>query len=77
MQEWDKIWAINKDIIDPLAPRYTAIDKQTACKLIIENGPEGFEGQSHPLHPKNASVGSKAVMYGKEVYIEREDASAI
>ena len=38
--EWDKIWAINKDIIDPVAPRYTAIVKSNACKLIIENGPE-------------------------------------
>lgn len=38
--EWDKLWAINKDIIDPIAPRYTAIVKETACRLIIENGPE-------------------------------------
>ena len=53
MQEWDKIWAINKDVIDPIAPTQTAIDKASACKLIIENGPETPEAQSHPLHPKN------------------------
>jgi len=27
LMEWDKIWAINKDIIDPITPRYTAIVK--------------------------------------------------
>jgi glutamyl/glutaminyl-tRNA synthetase len=26
MMEWDKIWAFNKKIIDPVAPRYTALD---------------------------------------------------
>ena len=54
MMEWDKLWSINKDIIDPVAARYTAIVKSSASKLIIENGPEQIEAQSHPLHPKNA-----------------------
>ena len=43
LQEWDKIWSINKDIIDPVAPRYTAIVKSTAARLVIENGPEELE----------------------------------
>lgn len=77
LQEWDKIWAMNKDVIDPTAPRYTAIVKDTACKLLIENGPEEIEAQSHPLHPKNAGVGSKAVIYSKNVLIERDDAASI
>ena len=43
LQEWDKIWAINKGVIDPIAPRYTCIGKDTACKLHIENGPSPSE----------------------------------
>jgi glutamyl-tRNA synthetase len=43
MMEWDKLWAINKDIIDPIAARYTAIVKSSASKLIVENGPESIE----------------------------------
>jgi len=75
--EWDKLWALNKDIIDPVTPRYTAIVKSTACKLFIENGPDAIESKSQPLHPKNDAIGSKAVIYGKELWIEKDDASAI
>ena len=39
LMEWDKLWAMNKDIIDPTTPRYTAIVKSNACLLHIENGP--------------------------------------
>lgn len=74
LMEWDKIWANNKQIIDPIAPRYTCIGKDTACKLIIENVSVATEARSQPLHPKNPAVGSKAVIYGRECYIERDDA---
>lgn len=77
LQEWDKIWSMNKDVIDPVAPRYTAIVKSTACQLIIENGPEDIDTQSHPLHPKNAAVGTKAVVYSKDLLIEKDDATAL
>jgi glutamyl-tRNA synthetase len=26
--EWDKLWAINKKVIDPVAPRHTAISQE-------------------------------------------------
>lgn len=72
--EWDKIWAGNKNVIDPKVPRYTCIGKETACKLHIENGPSPAEARSQPLHPKNADVGTKAVIYSREAWIERDDA---
>lgn len=77
LMEWDKLWATNKDIIDAATPRFTAIVKSSACFLHIENGPEVTEAKSHPLHPKNVDVGSKAVIYGRDVFIEKDDASAI
>jgi len=46
LMEWDKLWALNKDIIDPITPRYTAIVKDTAVRLFIENGPEQTEARS-------------------------------
>lgn len=40
LMEWDKIWAFNKKAIDPIAPRYTCISKDNACRLVVENVPE-------------------------------------
>jgi len=77
LMEWDKLWAMNKDIIDPTTPRYTAIVKSSACHLYVENGPATPEARSQPLHPKNDSVGSKAVIYGRDLWIERDDAASI
>ena len=75
--EWDKLWAMNKDIIDPVTPRYTAIVKSSACHLYVENGPATPEARSQPLHPKNEAVGSKAVIYGRDLWVERDDAASI
>lgn len=73
--EWDKIWAFNKDIIDPVVPRYTAIVDKVLVKLT--NGPDANKFETHPLHPKNAGIGNKAVEYAKELYIEKADAQDI
>lgn len=75
--EWDKLWALNKQYVDPVAPRYTAIVKDTAAKLILENMPEEVEAKSVPLHPKNDAIGSKALIFGRYVWIEVSDADDI
>ena len=77
MQEWDKIWAINKDIIDPVTPRYTGL--VNPVKIVIENyeGTGIIEGRTQNLHPKNPSVGTKIVNHSREVLIEKEDAESI
>ena len=77
LMEWDKLWALNKQYIDPIAPRYTAIVKDTAVKLVLENMPEEVEAKSVPLHPKNDDIGSKAMIFGKYCWIEQTDADDI
>lgn len=76
-QEWDKIWAINKDVIDPTCPRYTGL--VNPVKVILENYENDtfVEGRTQPLHPKSQDVGTKVVYYSKEILIEREDAEMI
>ncbi|KZO97792.1 glutamate-tRNA ligase [Calocera viscosa TUFC12733] len=71
--EWDTIWALNKKVIDPVAPRFWAIRKEDAVKVTI-TGVNGVEVKSVPKHKKNAEVGEKKTVYSGEVYVEQEDA---
>jgi len=77
MMEWDKIWAYNKEFIDPRAPRYTAISKDASARLIVTNGPDTIQCENVPLHQKNADLGTKPIFFGKELMIEEEDAKLI
>jgi len=77
LTEWDKLWAYNKDEIDPVSARYTAIVKETAARVIINNVPAEIRAETHPLHQKNADLGTKAVLFGKELLIEAGDAQDI
>jgi hypothetical protein len=38
--EWDKLWTINKKIIDPVCPRHTAIVTEGNVLLTLSNGPQ-------------------------------------
>ena len=75
--EWDKIWALNKNSVDPIAPRYTAIVSDSAVRLVIDNVEDSIQAKSVPLHPKNEALGTKALICGKTVWIERDDADSI
>ncbi|KAK2561535.1 Bifunctional glutamate/proline--tRNA ligase [Acropora cervicornis] len=59
-------------VIDPIAPRYTALQKDEMVPVFI---PEAQEDMKEcPLHPKNPSVGNKEVWYAPKVLIEGADA---
>uniref|UniRef100_A0A671N1E1 Bifunctional glutamate/proline--tRNA ligase n=1 Tax=Sinocyclocheilus anshuiensis TaxID=1608454 RepID=A0A671N1E1_9TELE len=70
--EWDKIWAFNKKVIDPIAPRYTALLSSQVVPVCISEAKE--EMKEVAKHPKNADVGMKPVWYGPKVFIEGADA---
>ncbi|KAJ6666893.1 hypothetical protein lerEdw1_018895 [Lerista edwardsae] len=73
--EWDKIWSFNKKVIDPVAPRYTALLKD---EVVAVNVPEAQEEVKEVAkHPKNAEVGLKAVWYSSKVLIEGGDAETL
>jgi glutamyl-tRNA synthetase len=38
--EWDKLWTINKKIIDPVCPRHTAVVTEGKVLLTLSNGPQ-------------------------------------
>ncbi|KAM4041725.1 bifunctional glutamate/proline--tRNA ligase isoform 4-T4 [Anomaloglossus baeobatrachus] len=73
--EWDKIWAFNKKVIDPIAPRYNALLKSQVVPVNIPGAQEGVTEVAK--HPKNAEVGVKSVWYGPQILIEGADAETL
>ncbi|XP_008825021.1 bifunctional glutamate/proline--tRNA ligase isoform X1 [Nannospalax galili] len=70
--EWDKIWAFNKKVIDPVAPRYVALLKKEVIPVYVPEARE--EMKEVARHPKNPDVGLKPVWYSPKVFIEGADA---
>ncbi|CAI8048419.1 Bifunctional glutamate/proline--tRNA ligase, partial [Geodia barretti] len=75
MMEWDKIWACNRKVIDPVAPRYTALLKSEVVTMVIAGTKE--EMKLHPRHPKNPEVGQKEVWYSQKIFVEGADAETL
>uniref|UniRef100_H2MIU4 Glutamyl-prolyl-tRNA synthetase 1 n=1 Tax=Oryzias latipes TaxID=8090 RepID=H2MIU4_ORYLA len=70
--EWDKIWSFNKKVIDPVAPRFTALSGSYVVPVSIPEAKE--EMKEVAKHPKNPEVGVKEVWYGPKVLVEGADA---
>ncbi|CAP38175.1 Protein CBR-EARS-1 [Caenorhabditis briggsae] len=77
MMEWDKIWAFNKKVIDPVAPRYTALETTDSIVTIELVDSIGDDTSTVSLHPKNAEVGNKDIHKGKKLFLEQIDASTL
>jgi len=57
LMEMEKLWAVNKQIIDPVIPRYTAL-ADGKVRFVLTNGPERHT-KKVARHKKNASLGEK------------------
>jgi hypothetical protein len=57
--EWDIFWAFNRQGYEHSAPRYMALFKDTAVRMVVEGGPDGNAGMTIPLHPKYPERGSR------------------
>eukprot|EP00472_Partenskyella_glossopodia_P004601 CAMPEP_0197522096 /NCGR_PEP_ID=MMETSP1318-20131121/7283_1 /TAXON_ID=552666 /ORGANISM="Partenskyella glossopodia, Strain RCC365" /LENGTH=686 /DNA_ID=CAMNT_0043074331 /DNA_START=114 /DNA_END=2174 /DNA_ORIENTATION=- len=86
LMSWDKVWAINKKKIDPIAHRFLAVSAGSSerCMLKLTNfsqpPPESVGGVSEisvQLHPKNKDIGFKKVRVGSDIWVETEDASRL
>lgn len=88
--EWDSLWALNRKVIDPIAPRHWAIVKEDMyayflllsfllnrhyrVPVIIKGGPHEPYFLTLPKHKKNPSAGTKKTMYSSNVFVEQGDA---
>ncbi|PWN39540.1 glutamyl-tRNA synthetase [Ceraceosorus guamensis] len=73
--EWDSIWAGNKRIIDPIVPRFTALETKDLVKCTISGISEVSE-KVLPRHKKNAELGTKTTVFGPNCFIEQVDAAS-
>ncbi|KAJ1899526.1 glutamate--tRNA ligase [Kickxella alabastrina] len=74
--EWDKIWSLNKRIIDPVAPRHTALLKKDLVPASLSNGPAEPIVKEMAKHKKNAELGTKQTVFSSQLFINQEDAAA-
>lgn len=75
--DWSSIWALNKKVIDPVAPRFTCILATNPVKVKLLNGPETPIVEEKPKHKKNPDVGMKPVIFANAVLIDQEDAETL
>merc|ERR1711972_524030 len=50
-QEWDKIWAFNKKVIDPVSSRYTAVDAKEFTLVNVSGSDSDFAIKKASCHP--------------------------
>lgn len=73
--QWDKIWSLNRSIVDTIAPRHTALliansnDKNRLSsnppvEVLVGNVDKPYKINNVPKHPKNPQMGLKDCVWG-------------
>lgn len=75
--EWQKLWAINKRIIDPICPRFAAVSVEKASRLIITNVSEQPEAVTVEQNKLNKALGTRPLWRSKNILIEFDDADQL
>jgi glutamyl-tRNA synthetase len=76
---WSTFWAENKKEIDKRAKRFMAIDKADHVKLVVTNAPKesDFAFIETAFHPKDSSLGHRAIRLSSEILLETIDVEGI
>ncbi|ODM95546.1 Bifunctional glutamate/proline--tRNA ligase [Orchesella cincta] len=72
MMSWDKIWAFNRQVIDPIAPRHTGLMQGFLIPVNVKGAAEIVDVAD--AHPKNPEVGKRNVWKSGKVLVEEDDA---
>ncbi|KAH7986235.1 hypothetical protein HPB52_025115 [Rhipicephalus sanguineus] len=75
MMDWDKIWAFNKKVIDPVAPRHTAVEEQDVVVVDVPGLKE--DRLQVAVHPKNPALGQREVIVAQQLLVDQVDAQAM
>ncbi|KAG0306529.1 hypothetical protein BGZ98_002209 [Dissophora globulifera] len=74
--EWDKLWAVNRKQIDPVAPRHTAVESLNKVKVTV-TGADPYNLKEVPRHKKNEGLGNKQTAYGPVVWMDQVDCNEL
>ncbi len=77
LMEWDKLWTINKKLIDPICPRHTAVFADGKVILNLSNGPDEPFVRVIARHKKFDGAGKKATTFTKRVWLDQVDGAAV
>lgn len=77
LMERDKLWTINKKIIDPVCPRHTAVIKEQRVLMTLTDSTDKPFVRVIPRHKKYEGAGEKATTYTKRIWIDHADAQLI
>ncbi|XP_025207088.1 bifunctional glutamate/proline--tRNA ligase [Melanaphis sacchari] len=87
--QWDKIWSLNRSIIDSIAPRHTTLllsnlNKENAIlsyqpvEVVVENVEKPYKIENVPRHPKNPQLGLKNCVWATpKILIDYSDAELL
>jgi len=76
LMDWASFWATNKKFIDPVAPRYTAVETKDKVSCTVIGAPEAGRTEEKDLHAKNPAVGTKKVIFSKNIILDQADAQS-
>ncbi|GBG78275.1 hypothetical protein CBR_g26306 [Chara braunii] len=77
LMEMDKLWTINKKIVDPVCARHTAVVEEGKVLFTFANGPVEAFVKIIPRHKKYEPAGQKATTFTRSVWIDQADALAV
>eukprot|EP01089_Gocevia_fonbrunei_P018876 TRINITY_DN6495_c0_g3_i1.p1 TRINITY_DN6495_c0_g3~~TRINITY_DN6495_c0_g3_i1.p1 ORF type:complete len:609 (-),score=180.43 TRINITY_DN6495_c0_g3_i1:31-1857(-) len=77
LQGMDKLWSVNKQMIDKVVRRYVAIRDEGKVLVELTNGPEKPYLKTVPFHKQNPELGTKVTTFSNRVWIEGEDAAIL
>jgi glutamyl-tRNA synthetase len=73
---WEKLWTLNKRLIDPVCPRHTAVEASRVL-LTLTNFGGAPESKAVPKHKKCAAAGDKTQWLCAAVWLDAADAAAV
>ena len=77
LQDWDKLWAVNRGVIDPVCPRHTAVARAGRVRLTLTGAPDPPEVATLPRHKKCEAAGTKLTTRCGAVWLAAADAAAV